>query len=505
MARTEQYKRRVPSEVQGVVIDGMKLGRAVHVPFRDGMTRTKAVAYIDDLFRRARERVYYRLTDVDAWAVAMAICNDPDEMISRQKDEQAHLFHSGQPQTLVRLQERLNRKFSRDDEARVAQWVERIYLQRCRIQAVPSLLKLADPEALLGTTQVRDRDPAHTHAALATSLRQAAGRTPLHSEVTRDFFAAKLRSHNYRRALEQFREQCDDLPIGEYTADHCWMFRNWLKATTDEKHGLPLSGKTKNNKLSAVSSVFSFAIEARHRNDNPMRDVNSYPRNENLKKHRRLYTKAELTALFVKGERTKEWKWWVPVLAIYAGMRLRESIQLRPHDISNEFGVWHFLVRPGRGQRVKGGQARAVPVHRELVRLGLLDLRKRAIREGREWLFKDVPLVEMPGVQFSASDVETIMVPSQNAVTQWFGRYSTKCGVTDSDLDFHALRGLWMTYGSQQGKNLSIWMELAGHSKGSSVHQGYIYQGSSLKALKAEIDKIVYPITVPKSAMKATA
>ena len=76
--------------------------------------------------------------------------------------------------------------------------------------------------------------------------------------------------------------------------------------------------------------------------------------------------------------------------------------------MSNDFGVWHIIIRPGRGQSVKGGRARVVPVHKELVRLGFVALAKRAQKDGREWLFRDVPLVEKPGAEFNAPDVTTI-------------------------------------------------------------------------------------------------
>jgi len=497
MARTEQYKRRVPTELQGVVVDGIKLGTAVYVPLRDGMTRNKAKVFTDDLFASARQRVNYRLTDADAFEIAVAINDAASRMPEEERRAEWGLFNGGIPDA-TRWLERLGRTFIGPDFRKVGEWVERVYLQRYRLQQIQWLIEADDPEAMLGKPKVEPRSLAHTPTALATSIRGAVGRTPLHSDVTRAYFAAKPRPANYRRALEQFREQCGDLEVGQYTADHCWKFRNWLTTTLDEKRGLLLSGQTKNNKMSAVSSMFGFAIEARHRNDNPMRDVKFYPKNENQKKHRRLYTKGELTALFVNGQREEEWQFWAPLIAIFAGVRLRESIQFRPSDISDQFGVWHFLVQPGRGQRVKGGQARVVPVHRELIRLGLLDLHKRALRERREWLFRDVPLVEKPGAEFNAPEVETLMVPSVNAATQWFGRYSDDCGVRDPNVDFHALRGAWITYGSQQGRDLSLRMELAGHSKGSGVHQRYIYAGSSLKSLKAEIDKITYPVKVAR-------
>jgi site-specific recombinase XerD len=213
---------------------------------------------------------------------------------------------------------------------------------------------------------------------LVQSARAAAGKTPLHSEITREYFAAKKRSKNYKRALEQFREQCGDLEVHHYDPDHCWKFRNWLGDTLDEKKGQELAGQTKNHKLTAVRSLFDFAIERRHRNDNPMRDVKVYSKKENVKKKRRLYTKEEMTALFVDGQRKAEWQYWAPLLGIYAGVRITEGIQLRPEDVSDQFGVWHIVIRPGRGQFVKGNKARVVPIHKELVRLGFLELAKRA-------------------------------------------------------------------------------------------------------------------------------
>jgi integrase len=500
MPRAEQYKRRVPLDLQGIVIDGMKLGTALYVPLRDGMTRAKAMVFSEDLIVRAKARVNYKLTDVDAWELAMSICDQHEAFRATPRDqwtlgEELDLFIPGKGPDARGWLRRMGRNFSIQDQGRVAQWVERVRGQRFRAGLAASLMDQDDPEALIGQSRAdRAKNPTHS----VKSVRAALGRGPLHSEVTRDYFASKRRPKNYRRALEQFRERVGDLEVNQYTPEHVWEFRNWLNETRDEKKGEVLAGKTKNNKLSAVSSLFGFAIEKRYRNDNPTRDVTLFPKNENVKKHRRLYTKTELTALFVKGKRATEWQYWAPLLGIYAGVRITEAIQLRPFDISHEFGVWHILIRPGRGQIVKGGRARVVPIHKELIRLGLIDLHKQAMEQQREWLLKDVPLVKKPGNEYNAPDVETIMVPSQNSATQWFGRYSDVCGVSDPNVDFHALRGAFITYGSQMGKDLSLRMEIAGHSKGSSVHSTYIYAGASLKALKREIDAIEYPIRIPR-------
>ncbi len=294
MSRTEYHKRRVPREVQGVVIDGAALGSVVYVPLRDGMTTTKAAAYSEDLIQRARKMVNYRVTDEDAYEFAVEIC-DRHRALRNERgsagltDAERTQFQTphGHPCAFGWLK-KMDRTFSFEDQRLIARWVDRVAQQRLRLLHMKALMSVDDPEALVGERRVERRH--QTPVELVRSVRVVAGRTPLHSEVTRDYFAAKKRSKNYKRALEQFREQCGDLEIHEYTPDHCWKYRNWLGDTLDEKKGQKLAGQTKVHKLGAVRSLFEFAIEKRHRNDNPMREVKTYPKNENIKKRRRLYT-----------------------------------------------------------------------------------------------------------------------------------------------------------------------------------------------------------------------
>lgn len=494
MARVGYHKRRVPNALQGTVLDGVKLTGMISVPLRDGMTRARAMALTEDMILRAKARVNFKLSDTDAFDLATAICDQHEAIPRVNREAEMVDVEYGHPDARYWLA-RLGRSLNMEDIQSLTRWISRVHAQRFRLLAVKSIMSVDDPEALTGEKPVERKPEA---VRMVKSVRSIAGKSPLHSDVTREYFAGKSRSSNYRRALEQFREQVGDLEIHEYTEDHVWQFRNWLNVAKDEKKGEVLAGKTKNNKLAAVSSLFGFAIEKRYRNANPNRDVKRFSKNENVKKRRRLYTTDELKAIFIDGEREHEWQKWSPLLGLYAGVRITESIQLKPHDVSDEFGIWHIIIQPGRGQKVKGDRARVIPVHKELIRLGFVELAKRAKREKREWLLKDVPLVEKKGIDFNAPDLVRIMVPSQNAATQWFGRYSNDCGVIDPNVDFHAIRGLFITTGSQMGKDLSLRMELSGHSKGSGVHSSYIYAGASLKSLKAEIDQVRYPIRIPK-------
>jgi integrase len=498
MPRTKYHAHSVPADVQGVVVDGKKLRKVLLVPLRNGMTTAKASAHSELVIDQARQSGNLRLTEADAWGLASSICYAHDALRKQGVGyyEELRLAILQRRPDVREWLDRLGQKLSFEDEAKVVQWVERVHSQRQRLNLVAELVALDDPGALQGEPIASSR-PETMHFSQVQSVRLAAGRSPLHSELTRQFLDLNAHTRHFRRALEQFREICGDRDVAAYTVDDCWTFRNWLAVTKDEKKGEPLAGPTKNNKLSSVSSLFWFAIERRYRNDNPMLHVKYYPKNERPKKRRRLYTEDELARLFVAGRRRKEWQYWIPLLGLFAGLRIREAVQLRTRDVSNSFGIWHLIIQPGRGQRVKRDQTRLVPLHSELLRLGFVDLCQQAVKEGRDWLFSDLPLVKKLGRAYNAPDVEWIAVPSASAPSSWFGRYSGWCGVDDPNVDFHALRATFITYGSQQGKDLLRRMELAGHTRGSTIHQKYIYDGTSLEKLKEEVDAISYPIRIP--------
>src|SRR5882672_5606694 len=73
MAETEFYRRRVPPALQGIVVNGIKLSTTLSVPLRDGMTRLRARVFTDDMLALAKSKVNYRMTDADAWGLAMQI------------------------------------------------------------------------------------------------------------------------------------------------------------------------------------------------------------------------------------------------------------------------------------------------------------------------------------------------------------------------------------------------------------------------------------------------
>jgi integrase len=73
--------------------------------------------------------------------------------------------------------------------------------------------------------------------------------------------------------------------------------------------------------------------------------------------------------------RAKDWRYWIPMLCLFTGMRVGEAAQLRAEDVSrHESGVWIIDIQhaPEKGQTTKAGQSRASVAHAKLVELGFI-------------------------------------------------------------------------------------------------------------------------------------
>ena len=82
----------------------------------------------------------------------------------------------------------------------------------------------------------------------------------------------------------------------------------------------------------------------------------------------------------------RDWRYWMPWIALHSGARLGEIAQLLMTDVRQEHGVWIFHVtEEGDDEKSTktGGSMRVIPVHSKLIDLGLLDYHAAiAIAEG---------------------------------------------------------------------------------------------------------------------------
>jgi integrase len=186
----------------------------------------------------------------------------------------------------------------------------------------------------------------------------------------------------------------------------------------------------------------------------------------------------------------KDGNFWIPLIGIYSGMRLGEIVQLLVLDLTAEEGAWYFNIdeREGETKRFKTASSRRrVPVHTELIKLGLLSYRAaRHESEPQGRLFPDI----LPGKDGYAS----------HNFSKSFGRYLKQVGVKTPKTSFHSFRHNFKDALDFAGVEESRRRALMGHADGST-HAGY---GSRLPvaALASDVNKIAYSIDLSKLHVK---
>ena len=254
-----------------------------------------------------------------------------------------------------------------------------------------------------------------------------------------------------------------------------------------------LSNRTLNRYVSSLHAVFKWARKrAGSKEANPFAEQ-AYEKPSAKETGWRLYTSEELqklmrSPLLVDGtweERVRPKRHdtasalrWLPLLALFTGMRQGELCQLSTADLQQEEGTWVFRVHADReGQRLKTEAAqRVVPIHSILVRCGLIQYVK-GVPEG--------PL--FPGLRPGGPD---------NKLNTYFSKaftaYRRSVGVNRPRVVFHSLR----KNAAQALKNArtspSEIAELIGHERGFTV-ETYAPLGLPLAVLKELVERIDYP------------
>lgn len=111
---------------------------------------------------------------------------------------------------------------------------------------------------------------------------------------------------------------------------------------------------------------------------------------EAKKNKRRPFTPDDIRAIFEQPalslDANRDPLFWIAHAAAYTGARREEIAGLDASDIENRDGVPFLIIRPNAHRTLKNGQSeRVVPLHRDLITLGLHEYAKE--RAGRGMLF----------------------------------------------------------------------------------------------------------------------
>jgi len=188
---------------------------------------------------------------------------------------------------------------------------------------------------------------------------------------------------NFKRALEHWPR----------TANNQTKFKgkdfNTIVELNRQLGGRTIGPATVNNYLSSLGGFFNWLFANDYATE-PKITQGLLVKHNKAEHTREPYSEADLQAIFAlpvftgckasddphtPGDaRVVDWRFWIPVVALYSGARLGEIAQLRTQDVRQVGGHWTLhITDDGEGMEVKTkGSVRVVPVHPELVRLGLL-------------------------------------------------------------------------------------------------------------------------------------
>ncbi len=124
------------------------------------------------------------------------------------------------------------------------------------------------------------------------------------------------------------------------------------------------------------------------------------------------------------------WRYWIPIIMLYHGMRLEEVAQLLIKNIVKKDDVWCFDIREeidkqGRiltttKKRGKQTGERIVPIHRKVIKIGFLDYVEFQRQKGNLKVFPSLKNIDKKGNYKQAG----------SSVTSWFNEDSKTQGKT---------------------------------------------------------------------------
>jgi len=356
---------------------------------------------------------------------------------------------------------------------------------------------------------------------LTYELADSRTKMPRLSEVLEKWAADKLqtdgdnRSTNktvseFRMPVTRFIELFGDLPVSDITRSICSDFREALgklpasgdgvrrlsapaaiaKAETEQLPKLSLA--TVKKQLRAVSAVLGFAskrlgviAEDPIAASGMLRTISKAARRADTKdSDDKPYRRAELTTIFSSPLFFGKWRpaksdfgealYWLPLLMAYTGARREELAQLLVSDLrqDEETQVWYLTIKPSADASVKTlSSRRKVPLHNDLLELGLLKYRSGLKPDGR--LFPKLKAHPANGYGYSIGKA-------------WAGYLRKVVKLNSSAAPAHGFRHSFKTLCREVGIPTDVQDWIVGHSSGTV---GETYGINPLQRMSQELAK----------------
>lgn len=388
------------------------------------------------------------------------------------------------------------------------------------LKAVARQLQAA---SLKATQSIKERNEGEVVETPSTEMLSPYSLAPPLSQARDEWFKVKTSEWTNPRTKDQYTTWTDrflaiigDKPIDQYTKADGRKFRDIVSSLPKnmEKYkdlkglslesipkkakalGLePMSRSNVNKYIIGVSALWRWI----HKNydEEPSNPLNGmeYKIKANPRKERDPFTSEELTTIFkapvFTGSKSyKSWsrpgeyvmddsyRYWIPLIGLFTGMRLGEICQMSVEDVCEEDGIHYFDIHKRReGMSLKTPHSeRQIPVHPELVRLGFKEYVQKLESEGQERLFPDL-------------EISSEGYYSKNA-SMHFQRFFKKVGVKHGKNCFHSFRHCFEDACRDSDIPSDQMDSLQGHRQGGQ--KARYGSGHHLRKLNEAIQKLRY-------------
>lgn len=317
------------------------------------------------------------------------------------------------------------------------------------------------------------------------------GSDPLLSELTAELFGRYKSDLTYYPSNAHKRPAYRDLSVGDCIrkARESGETEVLEPVTADGKYIRPLA------------TILDWAKKSgRWTGENPLANIRvELPRKPKAQNRRRDFTDAEVARLlalplftgsaglkfkklYEPGPyRVRDWRFWVPLICLFSGMRLNEACGLTLADVRDEAEPAYIAVRDlGPDQSLKSDAAwRKVPIHEALIKLGFLRFVAERRASSGTRLFDDLEPDESGYLSNKPSKFLNDLV----------ARIADPDPELRGKLVFHSSRHTVIGKLRAAGVREDVAYQIVGHEQGTT-HAGY--GGYDVKALKRELDKVTY-------------
>lgn len=200
---------------------------------------------------------------------------------------------------------------------------------------------------------------------------------------------------------------------------------------------------------------------------------------------RKAYSVDELQSIVnnLLREQTRLERYWIPMIAMYSGLRLDEICQLYTDDVQQLDGVWCFNINDSKDKKLKNDASkRVVPIHPVLISCGLIKYVESVQKEDIPRLWMNLSWREADGYS--------------NSFGNWYRRFNREYITQDSCKVFHSFRHTVTDTLKQAGELETVIAELVGHSNGGSETMGRYGKRYQPKVLLEALKKLDYEVEI---------